>query len=103
MRQKNLKYTTEDELNQRKVVKSPYDSLHDPNVVHYLRRPAIKQHLEAQGFLRDGGYVVCDLKNFNEFRKYVGVAQTEHLNDILRAEVINLTSFLNQILPDCYP
>jgi len=66
---------------------SSYDPLHDPYLAHYLTRPVIKQHLECQGFLRGDDHVVCSLKHFNEFRKYLGTAQNDFIANNVRQEV----------------
>ncbi|XP_054074721.1 fibrous sheath-interacting protein 2-like [Rissa tridactyla] len=54
-----------------RLLRTEYNSLHDPYLQDYHNRKNNFQRLRRQGLVTRDGRVVCTLKEFNEYRQYL--------------------------------
>ena len=84
----------DDPYNQKRVLTTAYNALHDPNAKNYFSKPSVQKQLLQQGLVTPNGEVVCSLGEFNQFRSYLNTTiYNEKLNSSLDAVVSLLTSF----------
>ncbi|KAK3104092.1 hypothetical protein FSP39_024350 [Pinctada imbricata] len=53
------------------VISNEYQPLHDPHLRHHFSSPKMRRHLERNGFITNEGKVICNLKEFNQYRQYL--------------------------------
>ncbi|XP_074429639.1 uncharacterized protein LOC141738341 [Larus michahellis] len=54
-----------------RLLRTEYNSLHDPYLQEYHNRKDNLQRLQRKGLVTSEGRVVCTLKEFNEYRQYL--------------------------------
>lgn len=52
-------------------VSNTYNSLHDPHLKRWVNLPTNRKFLQKQGLITDDGDVICNLKEYNEYRKFL--------------------------------
>lgn len=53
------------------VVSRAYNALHDPHAQGWTSRPSVRRLLQRHGLLTDDMNVVCNLKDYNEYRLFL--------------------------------
>lgn len=64
-----LKFSLKDPYSQD--ISNSYNPLHDPHLKHWVKLPTNRKFLQKQGLITDEGDVVCDLKEYNEYRQFL--------------------------------
>ena len=73
-----------------------YQSLHDPHLKSYLGRPLMKYRLVKGGFITCDGKVLCTLREYNEYRRYLRRQELE-CEAIYRRQLVSCRFFLNDL------
>ncbi|KAJ8316576.1 hypothetical protein KUTeg_005875 [Tegillarca granosa] len=53
------------------VLSNEYLPLHDPHLKELFNSPRMKRHLVRKQFITRDGKVICNLKDFNQYRRYL--------------------------------
>lgn len=70
-----LKFSLKDPYNQD--ISNTYNPLHDPHLKHWVNLPTNRKLLQKQGLITDDGDVICDLKEYNEYRLFLWRVQND--------------------------
>lgn len=65
------------------TVSHEYVQLHDPHTRQCYKNPSTRKRLREIGLIDDKGEVVCSLRKFNEFRRYLKKAYLSKVNHLL--------------------
>lgn len=98
-------YSIYDIHHRTRVVNSPYNALHDPYARNYLFKPSVRSFLCRQGFINDRNEVYCSIREFNQFRGYLGTLFNDEVGHALfrrdicwknqRQQMFNVQSYLS--------
>ncbi|XP_062603625.1 uncharacterized protein LOC134265435 [Saccostrea cucullata] len=53
------------------VISNEYQPLHDPHLKNHFNIPRMQRHLRKNGFITEEGQVICNLREFNQYRQYL--------------------------------
>lgn len=53
------------------VISNEYQPLHDPHLKNHYNLPRMRRHLRKKGFITARGKVICNLREFNQYRQYL--------------------------------
>ncbi|XP_061178087.1 uncharacterized protein LOC133186789 [Saccostrea echinata] len=53
------------------VISNEYQPLHDPHLKNHFNIPRMQRHLRKNGFITDDRQVICNLREFNQYRQYL--------------------------------
>lgn len=67
--------------------KFTYEALHDPTLNSYFQRKDVFAHLKKMGFISQNGDVLCSVKEFCDYTRYLDELFTEQALKIRRATV----------------
>lgn len=53
------------------VISNEYQPLHDPHLKNHYNLPRMRRHLRKKGFITERDKVICNLREFNQYRQYL--------------------------------